>query len=164
MRILVFLHGTTIMHKNALNHTREEIVKQVIARDESVHDYVSYVPVGNAVKKLQTWEKQDAEILYLSSHEATEDIEKDKFVLKKYDFPEGQVFYCKKDEDWQNVIEQAKPDILIEDNCESIGGESEITYPNLKPELKAKIKSIVVKEFSGIDHLPENISDLLKYY
>ena len=52
MKILVFLHGTTIMHKNAVGHTREEIVKQVKDKEKSVHDYKSYVPVGNAVKKL----------------------------------------------------------------------------------------------------------------
>ena len=163
MKILVFLHGTTIMHKNAVGHTREEIIKQVLAGDKSVQDYVSYVPVGNAVKKLQTWKKQGAELLYLSSHETYEDVKKDKFVLKKYGFPDGRVFYCKEGEDWQNVIEKAKPDIIIEDDCESIGGESEMTYPNLKPKLKEEIKSIVVKEFSGIDHLPDKISALLKY-
>jgi hypothetical protein len=32
-----------------------------------------------------------------------------------------------------------------------------MTYPHLKPELKAKIKSIVVKEFGGIDHPPDDI-------
>lgn len=162
MKILVFLHGTTIMHKNAAGYTREEIVKQVLAGDKSVRDYLSYVPVGNAVKKLQTWKRQSAEILYLSSHETYEDVKKDKFVLKKYGFPDGQIFYCKKGEDWQNVIEKAKPDVIIEDDCESIGGESEMAYPNLKPKLKAKIKSIVVKEFSGINYLPDKISVLLK--
>lgn len=45
------------------------------------------------------------------------------------------------------------PDILIEDDCESIGGEKEMVYPHIKDELKSKIKSIVVKEFEGIDHL-----------
>jgi len=83
MKILVFLHGTTIMHKNAVGHTREEIVKQVKDKEKSVHDYKSYVPVGGAVKKLQNWKKDGAEILYLSSHETAEDVEKDKFVLKK---------------------------------------------------------------------------------
>jgi hypothetical protein len=55
------------------------------------------------------------------------------------------------------------PDILIEDDCESISGEEEMTYPSLQNELRAKIKSIVVKEFSGIDHLPNRISDLSSY-
>ncbi len=48
------------------------------------------------------------------------------------------------------------PGIIIEDDCESIGGEVEITYPHIKSELKARIQSIVVKEFSGIDNLPDS--------
>jgi len=50
------------------------------------------------------------------------------------------------------------PDIIIEDDCESIGGKYEMTYTHIKPELKKRIKSIVVEEFGGIDHLPDNIS------
>ncbi len=37
-----------------------------------------------------------------------------------------------------------------------------MVYPNLKPELKDKIKSIIVKEFQGIDHIPDEISELMK--
>jgi hypothetical protein len=37
-----------------------------------------------------------------------------------------------------------------------------MVYPNLKPELKNKIKSIVVKEFQGIDCIPDKISELMK--
>jgi len=33
-------------------------------------------------------------------------------------------------------------------------------YPQIRPELKAGIKSIVVKEFGGIDHLPGDLSAL----
>jgi len=55
MKILVFLHGTTIMHKNAVGHTREAIVKQVKEQETSVHNYQTYIPIGEAVKKLQHW-------------------------------------------------------------------------------------------------------------
>jgi hypothetical protein len=82
MKILIFLHGTLIMHKSAEGKTREERVKQVIDGDSSVHDYASYIPVGNAVEKLKSWQSQGAEILYLSSHETAEDVEKDKIVLE----------------------------------------------------------------------------------
>ncbi len=50
---------------------------------------------------------------------------------------------------------------IIEDDCESIGGEKEMTYPGIKSELKTRIKSIVVKEFGGIDHLPGDVSALV---
>ncbi|MBI4016261.1 MAG: hypothetical protein HY363_01040 [Candidatus Aenigmarchaeota archaeon] len=45
------------MHKNAIGHTREERSRQVIEGDESIKDYASYVPIGNAVGKLQGWKK-----------------------------------------------------------------------------------------------------------
>jgi hypothetical protein len=53
-----------------------------------------------------------------------------------------------------------RPGILIEDDCESIGGEPEMTFPQLQPELQASITSIVVKEFGGIDHLPDDLAVL----
>ena len=161
MKIMVFLHGTAIMHRNALGRTRLERVRQVLDGDESLYDFASYLPVGDAVRKLQGWKQQGAEILYLSSHRKVEDVEKDKAVLRNYEFPDGQIYFRQGDEGYGEVTERLMPDILVEDNCESIGGESEMTYPQVKPELQAKIKSIVVKEFGGIDHLPDDISILL---
>ena len=102
---------------------------------------------------------QGAEILYLSSHETAEDAEKDKIVLEKYDFPEGQVFYRQNTESYKDIAEKIIPDVLIEDDCKSIGGEKEMTITFVKPEIKQKIKSIVVKEFSGIETLPDKITD-----
>lgn len=160
MKILIFLHGTLIMHKSAEGKTREERVKQVVDGDPFVHDYTSYIPVGNAVEKLKSWQAQGAEILYLSSHEIAEDVEKDKIVLEKYNFPKGQIFYRQNGETYKDIAEKIIPDVLIEDDCESIGGEKEMTITFVKSEIKQKIKSIVVKEFSGIDNLPNNISNL----
>lgn len=162
MKILIFLHGTLIMHKSTEGKTHEERVKQVVDGDPSVHDYASYIPVGNAVEKLKFWQSQGAEILYLSSHESAEDVQKDKIVLGKYDFPKGQVFYRQNDESYKEIAEKIVPDVLIEDDCESIGGEKEMTITFVKPEIKQRIKSIVVKEFSGIDNLPNEINELLK--
>ncbi|MFX0082865.1 MAG: hypothetical protein ACFE94_14030 [Candidatus Hodarchaeota archaeon] len=161
MRILVFLHGTCIMHKNALGLSRGQIIQQIIDNtDESISDFASYIPIGDVVKKLTSWHNQGAEILYLSSHLNLENVKKDEIVLKKYKFPEGPIFYRWKRKDWNLTIEKAKPDIIIEDDCESIGGTSQMTYPNLQPELQSKITSIVIKEFGGIDHLPNNIYKL----
>ena len=160
MKILVFLHGTLIMHKNGDGKTREERVRQVLDKDLSVFDYISYVPVGNAVKKLKFWQTQGAEILYLSSHETAEDVEKDKSVLEKYEFPRGQIFYRQNGESYKDIAEKITPDILIEDDCESIGGTKEMTITFVRPEIKKMIKSVVVKEFGGIDHLPDSIKDL----
>jgi hypothetical protein len=163
VKIIVFLHGTAIMHRNALGRSREERVRQVLEGDESLYDFESYVPVGNAVRKLQTWAQQGAEIVYLSSHKNVEDVEKDKLVLRNYGFPDGQVFFRQAGERYNDVAESLLPDILIEDDCESIGGEKEMTFPHIKAELMVKIKSIVVKEFGGIDSLPDDISALVNY-
>ena len=163
MKILIFLHGTIIMHKSGYGHTPKERIKQVINEDKFVCDFISYIPIGNAVRKLQEWKKQGAKIMYLSSHIINEDVEKDKFVLEKHNFPEGQIFHCKENEDWQDVIKKIKPDIIIEDNCKSIGGIAEMTYPNLSSELKENIKPVVVEEFTGIDYLPDEISKIKNY-
>lgn len=160
MKILVFLHGTLIMHRSAEGKSREERVRQVENKDPFVLDYASYIPVGNAVEKLKSWQRQGAEILYLSSHETAEDVEKDKLVLEKYDFPKGQIFYRQNGESYKDIAEKIIPDILIEDDCESIGGEKEMTITFVKPEIKQRIKSVVVKEFGGIENLPDTMQDL----
>ncbi len=161
-KILIFLHGTLIMHKSAEDKTREERVEQILNNDSSVYDYISYIPIGNAVEKLKFWQSQGAEILYLSSHEDIKDVERDKCVLEKYDFPDGEVLYRQNGELYKNIIEKIIPDILVEDDCESIGGEEEMSITFVKPEIKQEIKSIVIKEFSGIDDLPNDLESLKK--
>jgi hypothetical protein len=163
MKIMVFLQGTAIMHKNALGRTREERVRQVLDGDESLYDFAAYVPVGSMVQKLCLWSDQGAQISYLSSHQKVEDVAKDKVVLHKYGFPEGQIFFRQSGEGYCDIAERVLPDVLIEDDCESIGGEMEMTYPHIRPELKAKIHSVVVREFGGIDHLPDEISALVTH-
>ena len=162
-RILVFLHGTSIMHRNALGLSREKIVQQVVdGLDDSIYDFASYIPIGNVIEKLITWQKQGAEIAYMSSHKSLDNVKKDQIILNRYNFPKGTIYY-RKESNWNLPIEEAKPDILIEDDCESIGGEHQMTYPNLDSNKKSKILSIVVREFGGIDHLPDNLHKLRKF-
>lgn len=154
---MVFLHGTTIMHK----------------KGSSVLDYANYVPIGNAVDKLKKWQSQGVEIIYLSA--LTEDkktrgdevvgksgLRIDKQILDKYGFPKEKIYHRQKGESYADIAKKIMPDILIEDDCESIGGEKEMTYTAIKLELKSKIKQIVVEEFEGIDHLPNSIYYLIK--
>ena len=68
--------------------------------------------------------------------------------------------FRKKGESYKDVAEKVKPDILVEDDCESIGGEKEMTYTFIEKGLKEKIISIPIKEFGGIDHLPDSIESL----
>lgn len=124
---------------------------------DSMHDFTAYIPIKNAVQKLTNWENNGAEILYLTSRTQPNEIENIRNVLKSHKFPEGKLFYRKNGEKYQDIAERIVPDILVEDDCESIGGTDEMTITHVKPEIKDKIKSIPVKEFGGIDHLPDRI-------
>ena len=45
MKIMVFLHGTVIMHRGGLGKSPNERGEQVEENEESVHRYEDYVPV-----------------------------------------------------------------------------------------------------------------------
>lgn len=161
MKILVFTEGTIIIHPSKEGLTREERVQQSKTRVRSVRDYKNYIPIGNAVEKIEKWKRQGAEIYYLTSRNSNIQIKDIAHVLSKYKFPDSKnLLYRKGGEQYKDVAERLLPDIIVEDDCESIGGVIEMTYPHIKPELKNKIQSVVVKEFSGIDSLPDDISEL----
>lgn len=106
------------------------------------------------------WKKQGTTILYLTSRRIKNEIEAIKTILKKYNFPDADNLYFRhQGEDYKDVAQKLMPDVIVEDDCESIGGEIEMTHPHIRDDLKKKIKSIVIKEFAGIDHLPENVTD-----
>lgn len=163
MRIMVFTEGTIIIHRGGIGRTREEITKQVEEKENTIYDWASYVPVGSAVTKLRTWENQGAEILYLTSRTKPDEVESIEGVLKKHGFPDGQLLFRREAEQYKDVAERVIPDILIEDDCESIGGIDEMTITHVKPEIRERIKSIPVKEFGGIDHLPDEVTALMEY-
>ena len=68
MRLLVFLHGTVLMHAGGVGVSRAERVAQVRAKHPTVGEYEAYVPVGDAVAKLRRWQDAGAAVAYLSSH------------------------------------------------------------------------------------------------
>jgi hypothetical protein len=165
MKILVFTEGTVIMHSSAQRLTKEQRVEQSKKRPRPlpVDFFKEEVPNGNAVEKLQSWKNQGAEIFYLTSRTTTEQVADIRNVLKKYNFPDNHnLLFRKEGEQYKNVAERLMPDILVEDDCESIGGVKEMTYTHIKPELKKKIKSVVVKEFGGINHLPDKLEELIR--
>ena len=184
MTIFIFTEGTVLMHGSAKGRIREEIVQQskefgIQMEKKSlafldtasygtdpggIHDYQSYIPVHNAVEKIKKWKKQGATIFYLSSRRVKGEIETIRNILQKYGFPDFQnLLYRQQGEDYKDVAEGLMPDILIEDDCESIGGEKEMTYPHMSGDIKAKVHSVIVKEFSGIDYLPDNLGQLKTY-
>jgi hypothetical protein len=160
MKILVFLHGTTIMHRSAYDQPREVRVRQVMEREASVRAYDTYIPIANAVTKVQTWNQQGAEIVYLSSHRLLEHVAQDQSVLQRFAFPLGPVEYRHAHETYGDVVERVMPDVLIEDDCESIGGERAMIAPHLPPHIQAHLRIWVVPEFAGIDTLPDALAAL----
>jgi hypothetical protein len=169
MRILVFTEGTLLIGGDVAHLSRQERIRAVqekIARQATGGppiDFSAEVPAGNAVEKLHAWRRQGAEILYLTSRTRPDEIEAIRSVLDRFGFPVGELFFRRTGEAYSDVAERVLPDILIEDDCESIGGEVEMTYPHIRPELKATIKSIVIPEAGGIDHLPDDVAALPDY-
>jgi hypothetical protein len=163
MKILIFTEGTILTHRSHIGLPPDEIVELVgdLRTRPGPNYFASSVPIGHRVRKIAEWKKQGATILYLTSRRIPEEVEIIRNVLSEYRFPDGELLFRRAGEDYKDVAERAFPDVIVEDDCESIGGEEEMTYPHIKQELKTRIKSIAVKEFGGIDHLPDNITDLL---
>ena len=180
VKILVFTEGTILTNKKWVGLPREEVVKQVkkwstLSNEEleklqkagdapSPEYFAASVPIGNSAKKIDAWKKQGATIVYLTSRRESNEVNIIRDVLKKYEFPEGKLLFRKEGEDYRDVAEKVMPDVIVEDDCESIGGETEMTYSGIRPELKSKVKSIVVKEFGGIDHLPDKVAELMRHH
>jgi hypothetical protein len=166
MKILIFREGTILTHRSHVGLPRERIVELVKSlKDPPGAEYFAKsVPIGNSVRKIEEWKRDGATILYLTSRRTVEDVQTIRAVLTKYGFPDGELLSREVGEEYKDVAENALPDVIVEDDCESIGGEEEMTYPQIKRDLKTRIKSVVVKEFGGIDHLPDRISDLLNYH
>lgn len=126
--------------------------------DPSIYDYSSYVPIKNAVKKLQTWEEKGVRLSYLTSRKKSKEIKQVKRILNKNNFPKGRLFFVGEGEEYKDIVERVKPDVFIDDDCESISGND--IEKLINPKLNVKI--IIVKEFEGIDHLSDEPSELLR--
>lgn len=136
-------------------------MQQVRDDDESVRDFASYVPIGDAPRKIGSWNHFGAQVCYLSSHTDAADVEKDRFVLERFGFPTAPILFRQGGATYETIVAGLDSEVLVEDDCESIGGEKHMVYPNLSQDRKRRIVSIVVKEFAGIDHLPDDPSQLL---
>jgi hypothetical protein len=161
VKILVFLGGTTLIDQNLLAPTREEMVRRSKEREKYGGLANKAVPIGNCVSKLKKWKEHGAEIVYFSSTRKPELLLKSKQTLKAYGFPEGEVYYRGPTKSYAQVAEEINPDAIVEDDCESIGGEKEMVHPNMAPSFRTRIASVVVREFQGLDHLPDNPQELL---
>lgn len=146
IRIMIFTEGTILKPKSFF----------------SLYNHNSYIPIGNCVKLIKKWSEQGAEILYCTSRRNNQ-AEQMADILRNNNFIGTKLYFRDKRQKYKDIIEQVCPDILIEDNCRSIGGAWQMCITNVSPVIKEHINSVVVEEFRGIDILPENISKLIKY-
>ncbi len=145
-KILIFTEGTILKPKSVF----------------TLLSHKDYIPIGSSVKQIAEWHAQGAEIVYCTSRRRQQAAEIAD-LLKKYGFSGARLYYRDTRQKYKDIVEEIKPYILIEDNCKSIGGSWQMCITHVDPELKETIKSIVVREFKGIDHLPTNLSNLYDY-
>jgi hypothetical protein len=143
IKIMIFTEGTVLGHRNIFQ----------------IFNYATYIPIGNCIDKIQAWQQQGAEIIYFTSRKKEKQVNEIASVLKKYHFSGTRLYFREAKQEYKDIIELVVPDILIEDDCKCIGDQWQMCITYVKPEVKIKIKSIVVREFKGIDHLPILISD-----
>jgi len=160
VRIGVFLHGTAIMHASAAGVEREERVRQVRRKDATVRDFTSYVPTPGAVAKLAAWQRHGASITYLSSHRGEDDLRADESVIRRHGFTAGPVHGRQQGESYGSLVERLSLDVLIEDDCESIGGAVQTCAAQLSPGSRASTRCILLPEFSGLAGLPDDPAEL----
>jgi hypothetical protein len=125
----------------------------------SLYHHNSYLPIGNCIEIIKGWQGQGANIIYCTSRKGRQ-ADEIAALLKKYGFVGAGLYYRSRGEAYKDIIERIQPNILIEDDCKSIGGAWQMCITKVVPQIKEKITSIVVKEFEGIDDLPLNLSAL----
>ena len=162
MKIGVFLHGTAIMHSAAAGVQRDERVQQVRRRDPSVADFASYIPTPGTAQKLAAWERHGATIVYLSSHRRRDGIRADKSVIRRYGFPPGPVHGRQEGEGYGPIVARLGLDVLVEDDCESIGGAAQTCAAQASSAGRQSVRFVVLPEFSGLTGLPDDPAELLK--
>jgi len=141
--IMIFAEGTILKPKSVMG----------------LYDLTAYVPIGHSVEIITGWQEQGAEIVYCTSRRKKQ-VREMAELLGKCGFPGTKVYYRSVKQQYKDVVEEAMPNFLIEDNCRSIGGIQQMCISNLDPEIKDTIKSVPVDEFKGIDHLPVNFAEL----
>lgn len=135
-KIMIFVEGTILKPK----------YNNILSRISMT----TYIPINNAIETLKKWQEEGYEVIYLTSLKGRRAMKMAQH-LDELGFTGSMVGYRQKNQDYATLIKEEFPDILIEDNCLSVGGEQNMCYNLLSDELKKEIKHIVVEEFKGID-------------
>ncbi len=145
LKIMIFTEGTILRPVNIFQY----------------FNHSTYLPINNAVNVIKSWHEQGADVIYCTSSRRPKEIKKIKENMLKLGFEGTQLYYRSSNQKYRDIIESVMPNVLIEDDCKSIGGKWQMCITYVKPELKIKIKSIIVREFRGIDHLPLELPRLI---
>ncbi len=141
---MIFAEGTVLRPRNWL----------------SMYDHTKYLPIGNCIAIIKGWQEQGADIVYCTSRKGKQ-AHGVAGLLKKYGFAGAGLYYRSRGEAYKTIVETLQPNVLIEDDCKSIGGAWQMCITQVTPQIKENITSIVVKEFKGIDALPLDLSELV---
>lgn len=136
MKIMIFIEGTTFYTKFPLYLFTKH----------------GYKPIGNAVNTVNALYDKGHSV-YLCSYVRRLKYKFIKSIIDFYGMKYTEILCREKGEQYSEIVERIKPDILIEDDCASIGGLKNCCITNVKEEIKLKIKSIIVPEFGGIDDI-----------
>lgn len=136
MKIMIFIEGTTFKTRFPM----------------FLFTKYGYKPIGNAVEIVNTWEN-DGHDIYLCSYVRNRRYKFIKRIIDFYGMKYTEILCREKGEHYSEIVERIKPDILIEDDCKSIGGQKDWCITNVREEIKARIHSIIVPEFKGIDNV-----------
>ena len=137
-KIMIFVEGTILKLKHNNFLSRIFVTK--------------YIPIGNAIDIIKKWQEEGYEIIYLTSLKGHKAMRMAQHI-DEIGFTGSMVAYREKYQNYATLIKEEMPDILIEDDCKSIGGEENMCYNELSEELRNSIKHIKVKEFEGIDNV-----------
>lgn len=143
--VMIFAEGTVLKPRNWF----------------SAYDHTRYLPIGNSVEIIKGWQAQGADIVYCTSRKGKQ-AHGVAALLKKYGFAGAGLYYRSRGETYKTIVETLQPNVLIEDDCKSIGGAWQMCITKVAPQIKESITSIVVKEFKGIDTLPSDLYELVR--
>ncbi|MBV9094388.1 MAG: hypothetical protein JO132_10995 [Streptosporangiaceae bacterium] len=65
------------------------------------------------------------------------------------------------DENYGALVDRLALDVLVEDDCESIGGPRQTCVAQLSPAARRRVRCVMLPEFLGLGGLPDHPAGLL---
>lgn len=140
-KIMIFIEGTAFYTKPVL----------------FLFSRYGYAPIGEAKQIINGLYDKGNEI-YLCSYVRKKRYLFIKRVMDFHGIKYTQILCRGKREGYADLVERIRPDILIEDDCKSIGGEKNWCITCVNKALKEHIESIIVEEFAGIDGIDKLVN------